>query len=164
MTARGRLWPWALGTVLAVTMAGNIWVMRLAGSDASFAVEPDYYRKAVDWDSTMAQSGRNIALGWDLDARLAPPDTDGSSRVTVALRGADGAPIHDAVITLEATHNAHASRVLEAILQATGDGTYHALLPDAQRGIWELRFEASRSGDRFTATHRRDTSRDGPGR
>lgn len=164
MSARGRLWPWALGSVLAVTMAGNIWVMRLAGSDTSFAVEPDYYRKAVDWDSTMAQSGRNTALGWDLDVQLAPPGADGSSRVNVALRDADGAPLEDAVIQVEATHNAQASRVLEATLEARGDGTYHALLPDAHRGIWELRFEATRGGDRFTVTHRRDTSRDGPAR
>lgn len=162
MSGRGRLWPWALGTVLAVTMAGNIWVMRLAGSDASFAVEPDYYRKAVDWDSTMAQSGRNTALGWELEAELTPPAADGSSRVTVSLRGADGAAIAGAVIQLEATHNAQASRVLEATLEATGDGTYRAILPDARRGIWELRFEATRGGDRFTATRRQDTSRDGP--
>jgi nitrogen fixation protein FixH len=164
MSGRGRLWPWALGSVLAVTMAGNIWVMRLAGADASFAVEPDYYRKAVDWDSTMAQSGRNTALGWDLDAKLAPPGADGHSRVTVVLRDVDGAPLDDAVIRLEATHNAQARRVLEATLQATGDGTYHALLPDARRGIWELRFEATRGADRFTASLRRDTSRDGPAR
>ena len=55
-----------MGTVLALTVAGNLWVMRIANADPSFSVEPDYYRKAVDWDSTMAQRARNEALGWQL--------------------------------------------------------------------------------------------------
>ena len=30
--------------------------MRIANDDPSFAIEPDYYRKAVTWDSTLAQT------------------------------------------------------------------------------------------------------------
>ena len=52
---RGMWWPIGITTVLATTVAANLWVMRLANEDHSFAIEPDYYRKAIMWDSTLAQ-------------------------------------------------------------------------------------------------------------
>lgn len=162
MITSGRLWPWAVAGVLAVTMAGNIWVMRLAGADTSFAVEPDYYRKAVAWDSTMAQAARNTELDWRLGARLGAPSAGGLATLAVTLHTAAGAPISDAVIRVEATHNADANRILAAELLPAGDGTYHATLPATRRGLWELRLEALRGPERFTVTLRRDTSRDVP--
>jgi nitrogen fixation protein FixH len=160
MMKNGRAWPWALGLVLALTVVGNLWVMRVAGSDPSFVIEPDYYQKAVNWDSTMAQSARNVELGWTLTARLAPAGTDGNATLTAQLRDAGGAPITGAVLTVEATHNARASEILAAELTAAEDGSYTALLPAARRGLWELRFEAARNGEQFTATVRTDTTRD----
>lgn len=159
MIKQGRLWPWALGGVLATTMAGNFWVMRLAGADASFAVEPDYYRKAVTWDSTMAQAARNAELGWQLEAGLAPPGANGQAELSVSLRAADGAPIPNATIRVEASHNARANEVIAAALQPAADGGYAVEIPAVRAGVWELRFEVTRGMDRFTATLRRDTSR-----
>ena len=53
-----RLWPWAIGAVLLITVAANLALFHVAGSDPSFVIEPDYYAKAVAWDSTMAQTRR----------------------------------------------------------------------------------------------------------
>lgn len=160
MTRRGQLWPWAMAALLGATVAGNIWVMRIAGADPSFAIEPDYYRKAVDWDSTRAQASRNAGLGWVLEARLQPPDARGQATLTARLVDAGGRPVSDATLRVEATHNARATEILAADLAPTGTGDYAATLPATRRGLWELRFEARRGEDRFTATLRTDTTRD----
>jgi nitrogen fixation protein FixH len=159
MMKSGKLWPWGLGLVLAVTVAGNIWMMRVAGSDPSFAIEPDYYRKAVEWDSTVAQSVRNQALGWRLSAMLGAPAASGSTVLVATLRDANGEPVTGAAITVEATHNARATEILTAELAPAEAGSYRATLPAARRGIWELRFEVERGAERFTATLRADNTR-----
>ena len=48
-------WPIGVATILASTVVANIIVMQIANDDPSFAVEPDYYRKAVNFDATMAE-------------------------------------------------------------------------------------------------------------
>lgn len=159
MMQSGKLWPWGLGLVLAITVLGNVWVMRVAGSDPSFAIEPDYYRKAVDWDSTVAQSARNQALGWRLTATLGAPDASGGAILTARLHDATGTPLPGATVTVEATHNARASEVLAAELVAGDDGAYTASLPATRRGVWELRFAVERGDERFTATLRTDNTR-----
>lgn len=158
MTRDGRYWPWAVGLVLGVTMAGNIWVMRLAGADDSFAIEPDYYQKAVDWDSTMAQASRSTALGWHLDARLGAP-VGGVSQLMVSLQAADSTPVDGAAIRVEATHNARAAQILAAELVPAGPGRYQTDLASARLGRWELRFDVRRGPEHFTTTVRLDTSR-----
>ena len=48
--------------IVALLVGGagaNVGLMLVATSDASFAVEPDYYQKALAWDETMAQAARN---------------------------------------------------------------------------------------------------------
>lgn len=160
MIRNGRLWPWAIVLVLGLTVGGNLWVMRLAGSDPSFAIEPNYYRQAVNWDSTMAQATRNDALGWALTARLGAPLTGGHTEVVATLRDASGEPLTGATVRVAASHNARGAEILTAELTDAGNGRYVATIPAARRGLWELRFEAERSGDEFTATIRADNTRD----
>lgn len=160
MIRDGRLWPWAIALTLAVTMLGNFRVMRLASADPSFAVEPDYYRKAVAWDSVMAQETRNATLGWTLAARLSPAADGRTAEVVADLRQRDGTPVTGAVVLLEATHNARANEILSTALAPATDGRYAARMAGGRRGLWELRFVATRGTDRFTATLRVDTTRD----
>ena len=63
---RGSWWPIGITAVLATTVAANVWVATIASDDPSFAIEPDYYAKAIAWDSTLAQARTNATLGWRL--------------------------------------------------------------------------------------------------
>lgn len=148
------LWPVAIAGVLAVTVAANVAVMVLAGGPDRAPIEPDYYRKAVAWDSTLAQDDRDAALGWTLDARL-EPHADGAMWIEARLAGRDGAPLDGAAIDVEAIHN-RAPRPEVARLAPAGVGGYRARLPVARPGLWELRFTAIRAGVRFTHTVRLD--------
>ena len=50
---RGMGWPIGIVAILLAGVVGNLAVIVITKDDPSFSVEPDYYRKAVDWDERM---------------------------------------------------------------------------------------------------------------
>lgn len=156
---RGTLWPVGIATVLAATMGVNFWMLRIAGSDPSAVVEPDYYRKAIAYDGEMAQARANVALGWTVAPSLAPVSPAGRARLTVALRDRDGRAVDGAALSVEGFAVARSATVVRAALAPRGDGTYDAELPVATTGLWALRFAARRGAERFTADARLDAAR-----
>jgi nitrogen fixation protein FixH len=145
---RGWLWPAGIVALLSTSAAGNIAFMVLANRDASFAVERDYYRKAVEWDRTMAQRAANAELGWQASARFEPA-ADGGARLVVRLRDRAGAPIDGATVEVEAFANARARDVHALVLHPLGGGAYGARLAAPRSGVWEVRVAAMRNGHRF---------------
>lgn len=154
---RGLGWPIAVTIILALTVAANIWVAVVAGDDPSFAIEPDYFHKAVTWDSTLAQARENAQLGWRLESRLAAFDARSGARLSVTLVDSAGVPIPDAIVRVSALYNARANQVFDATLAApvpSRSPEYTAQLPVTHAGEWELRFEVLRGGKKFTTTSR----------
>lgn len=151
---RGLGWPIGIAVVLATSVGANVYMMRLAAGDPSFAVEPDYYQKAVHYDDVMAQRARNAELGWTLEPRVAR-DAEGGATLRVRLADAAGRAIDGATLSVEAFPVARSADVVRATLVASADGgDYAVALPVRHAGRWELRFDASRGGDRFTAVER----------
>lgn len=151
---RGLGWPIGMGVILAITVAVNIAVMFVAKDDPSFAVEQDYYRKAVAWDSSMAQERHNQQLGWRVEPVLERYSPQGGAVLHVRVADSTGAAISNATVQVAALYNARASDVFEATLQRASDDTYTAHLPVTHTGQWELRFTIVRGADRFTAVSR----------
>jgi nitrogen fixation protein FixH len=151
---RGLQWPVGMAMILALTVGVNIWVAVVAGDDPSVTVEPDYYKKALDWDSTMAQDRRNVALGWHVDPTLSPFTPDGGALLRVRLVDATGVPISLASVRVAALYNARAADIYQATLRADTTGGYIASLPVHHRGQWELRFDVVRGADHFTSVAR----------
>lgn len=153
---RGWYWPWLLVGLLGALCGINLAMVYIATSDPSFAVEDDYYGKALRWDQSMAQTRANEALGWHatLDVgRLAPGGTD----LSVALTDRDGRPLDGASITVDAFHNARAGHVLSASFAATATpGTLAARLPMRRPGLWEFRLRVTRGGDVYTRVVQKD--------
>ena len=150
---RGIGWPIAVTAILGATVGANIWVAVIANDDPSFAIEHDYYRKAVQWDSVMAQARENERLGWRLQPRLTPIGAREGSTLSVTLTDGSGAPIRDAKIDVTAFYNARADSVVRAELHGS-EASYDAKLPIHHAGAWELRFEVRRGRERFTKTAR----------
>lgn len=157
----GRAWIAAVVAILAATVALNLAVLRLAKADPSFAVEPDYYRRALRWDDELAQRRRNAALGWRASPALDVASAGGAAgaELRVRLSGADGAPLSGATVRVRAFAVARSAHVLAATLVPHAAGEYVARLPVARGGAWELRVEAARGGARFTSVHRLDVTR-----
>ncbi len=120
-----------------------------ATSDDGFAVEENYYAKAVNYDAIMEQRERNADLGWrlNLDHR--------GERFQAKLTDATGKPLSGARVAITARHNAHASEVQTAVLsEDTAQGRYLTPLNLDRKGIWEIRATVDRGTERFTSTQR----------
>jgi nitrogen fixation protein FixH len=147
-----RLWPLALVAVLGLTVAANVWLLWAANDEQSRAFEPDYYRKALAWDSTMAEASRSAALGWSLSAEIETVDRP-DGLLLVQLADSTGSPIMGAAVTATATPIAHADLAGTVSLTETAGG-YQADFPLVYRGLYEVRIEAVRGGDRFVTSVR----------
>ena len=155
---RGAWWPIAITGILATTVGANIWVMTIASDDPSFAIEQDYYRKAVAWDSTLSQARENVRLGWRLTPTLGVIADQGGARLSATLTDSAGVPIPGATIRVSARHVARANDVQEVMLLAAGSSGYAGELDARRPGQWELRFDVRAGSSHFTHVARVDAS------
>lgn len=151
----GALWPLAIVGVLAVTVGANIAMVVAARDPNAYVVEPDYYRKAVAWDSTMAEARRSAALGWSADVAFGRWEA-AATPLHVRLADSTGAPVAGADVRVELVNNLAPELPLRIVLADAGAGRYEAR-PRLQRpGMWEVRLRAVRGADRFVTELRRD--------
>lgn len=156
---KDRIWPTIIATALLGNVALGFVLIRVAKGDEHFAVEPDYYRKAVAWDSTMAQATRNTALGWQLTPRLGAVQPGQEATLVLDVRDAAGAAVSGAVVTIEAMPVAYAAEVLRSIMLPGNEaGRYHAAVAMSRTGLWELRVIVVRGAERFTSNIRLEAS------
>lgn len=153
---KGMGWPIGVVVILMSTVLANIGVIVFTGDDPSFAIEPDYYQKAVDWDSTEALGTRSDALAWRAEASVMA-DADGFSRLSIVLRDAAGDVVRDAAVSGALLHIARANDVQQVRFDATDSGTYEARVNMPRAGLWELRLAADRSAEQFRQTLRIET-------
>lgn len=150
---RGSWWPVAIVAILTLTVGANFWIYAVANDDRGIAIEPDYYQKAVAWDSSMAQARENRALGWHITPSLGAFTQADGAGLHVTLTDSTGAPIPDATVKVSGFYNARAGDVSDATL-APGSGGYDGRLPVHHGGVWELRFDVRRGAVHFTAISR----------
>ena len=157
---KGWYWPIVLVGLLASGVAANLYFMSRAPTDPSFAVEPDYYAKAVAWNAHQEQARDNAALGWTVALAVSEADPGtGRAHVVAALRDREGRPVSGLTVGLEAFHNARASQIVKAALLENADHVYAADVAVSRPGFWEFRVEATRGTEVFTAV----VDQDAPG-
>ena len=145
-----RLWPIGLVAVLGITVLANVALFWYAGRGDGAGVEPDYYRRALAWDSTMAAEAASDALGWRLAATLAVPE---GRRGTfgVELRDSTGAPVTGATVRVEGFAIAHSTARFDATLTESSAGRYTLGVPVTRVEWHEFRLAAVRGRERFLA-------------
>ena len=148
ITAANR-WPLAITAVLAGQIVFGIWMARVANSDPHFAVEPNYYAKAINWDARMAQSRADKALGWKSTVRITRGNGAGAT-LHLTLKDSTGALVHADTVTVTALAIAHSLTVNALTLTPDATG-YTVSLPMAGTGLWEVGVRAVRGADVFTA-------------
>jgi len=145
----GVLWPAVIAGALTLHVVGSLMMVYVATSNESFAVEPDYYRKALAWDDKRAQDHRNAEFGWQLNFTVEPAAPGHDPKIRVDLVDADGLPLNHAKVSLEAFANTQADKRFAVDLTAVDDH-YEINLPMRRDGLWEFRFEVTRGDDKFT--------------
>ena len=150
----GMGWPIGITVILGATVAANLVMMRIANNDPSFSVEPDYYKKAVFYDSTMAQAHRNLDLGWGVQAFADSIVAGQPTRLRVVLRDEQALPLLGATVQATVLFNARANDLTTATLTDEGAGVYTASVPINTPGEWEVRVNATRDTSHFTSSTR----------
>lgn len=151
-------WPVGITAILAATVIANLLVMRVATSDPSFAIEPEYYRKAVDFDSTLAHENASARLKWTATAMISPMRANQLSQVTVTVRDSLNQPVEGAVVSITALYVARANDVLMAALPEIAPGTYRAPLAATHVGQWEVRISVARGTEHFVGSVRTEVT------
>lgn len=145
----GTIWPFVIAGALGLHVVGSLVMVYFATSNESYAVEPDYYQKALAWNDKRAQDRHNAELGWQLEFTVEPVPVGQDPIMHVGLTTLDGEPITDASISVETFANARRDDVLTAGLAGSESG-YQTALPMRRSGLWEFRFTVTRGDELFT--------------
>ena len=149
---RASVWPWVPALLLVSLLGTQLLVLSSVLDDPTFATEPDYYRRALDWDSQRALARESQALGWR--ATVSSGAGSPANELTVSLLDGRGNPVAAASVRALAFPNARAGQARELTFDERSPGVYRALLGTARPGLWELRLSARRAQQRFESTLR----------
>lgn len=144
-----RFWPALVFVIIGLDLLGIGALMYGARQDRSFAVEKDYYARAVRWDESRAARARSEALGWAAAAEV------DAARAELVIRLTDraGAPVSGVRGRVTAFHRAFPNQARELALVERADeaGAYIAAFAPERAGWWEVAVEASRGTDEFAS-------------
>jgi nitrogen fixation protein FixH len=151
---RGSLrWPViVIGLLAAHLLLMAIFAM-IAMRDRSFAVVPNYYQNALNWDQTQAQRRAGEKLGWKM--RIEPServDLLGNRSVSFALTDASGALLPAKSLELNYFHHAHAIQARQVTLPTTQPGQFIASLSMRYTGFWQFDAAADVGTERFSTS------------
>jgi nitrogen fixation protein FixH len=155
---------WALVPVglLASSTLGVVWMAAIATRDPNFALERDYYQKAIHWDQTQAQAASNQRLGYQF---VLPPrvtlDKLGKGSLELKIFDRSGQPLAGARVTAEAFPNAYSDDISRLSFSERAPGIYTAPITAQHGGLWEFRISLDSGSERATANLRCDLTRGG---
>jgi nitrogen fixation protein FixH len=156
-------WPLIIIGLLSIHVAGMLVAVSIATRDRSFAVMPDYYDRALNWDRAQAEKRASQKLGWKLQIEPAGAvDPTGRRRVRIRLIDAQGRPISPATIQITAYHHAHASQRQTIQFQTDADGNAQQAMAMPFAGFYQFDSTAAARGEEFTCSLTQYVSDEGP--
>lgn len=158
----GKWWALAPAALLGSMLLGLGTLAAIAIDDPHFALEPNYYDKAVHWDRSQSEARQSQALGYELQLRE-PLVLSADGVLALRLRVLDrhGALVEGAEVQVEAFPNAFASKLERLTLREVAPGIYAAKLTGGVTGLWELRCSVRHGGSHFQRILRSDATKPG---
>lgn len=147
-----RYWTWPL--IVVGLLLGHVSIMVtavvLATGDKSFAVLPNYYEKAVNWDKNQAELRASAKLGWQVTLIPSPEvDPTGHRAVTITVADAAGQPVADAAVELTWYHHKRPNELLKAAFHTDAAGRAAETVVMRGEGFYQMNVTASAGGRRF---------------
>jgi len=150
---RETIWPIAIVALLGTCVGANLWLLRLSASDPAFAVEENYYERAVNFDRDLARQRHLEESGWNAVPSIDSVRSDSAILVSLTLRRRQYA-VDGAEVSVHAAHVARPKVPIVAPMQPVGHGRYQIWLHGTGRGLWDLRFDISVDTVRFSTSER----------
>lgn len=156
--SRGRFWMFLPVMLLGASVAGWIVMVRLAVDDPGFSLEPDYYKKAVEFDAREARRREADDVGFRVDVESFARD-EKKTLLRIRVSDRSGALLDAARVRGVGFSNARAARVVPLTFRSAGAGIFVAEFDDeVHLGLWELRLEISRGDIEIERVVRADLS------
>jgi nitrogen fixation protein FixH len=138
--------------LLGFSVATCVVLIGYATHDPTFAVEKNYYQKAVAFDQIRAEEVASDRLGWKV--LVAPAKVGAEGGFVFTVLDSNDQPVTGASGTLEAFANIRANAPDTEDVEDLGGGKYRARIPIRHAGAWELRLRLTRGSDVFRETKR----------
>jgi hypothetical protein len=143
-------WMFFPVALLVTSVTGWLVMVKIAVDDPGFSVEPDYYKKAANYDAVIEQRAENSRLGYDVAVVSFAPRAEKSAHLILSVRGKDGAPIEGARVTADVLPVARAFEVRALTFRARGPGVFETDVVRIRTGLWEVRVRVEFRGQVFT--------------
>lgn len=140
-TPRSKVLFWMLFPVglLVVSVSGWLYMVSIAVDDPGFGVEPDYYKKASNFDDVIEQREENHRLGWNAKVVAVSYMPKGQGRITVIVEGKDSKVVEGLSLSAKAFHVARSQNLVQLDFQEVKSGVFVADIAAPRPGLWELR-------------------------
>ncbi len=136
--------------LLVTSVSGWLVMVSIAVDDPGFAVEPDYYKKAANFDDVIEQRAENKRLGYLVAVDSLASSGPSEARLVLSIKDRLGAELTDVRVMVEALPVARAFDVQKVELERGADGAFSAVLSRPRLGLWEVRVTIERGAERFT--------------
>jgi nitrogen fixation protein FixH len=141
---RSRWIPYSFFGFFAVVIAVNAVMLAFALGTFNGLSEEGAYDRGLGYDRELAEFAAQRALGWHLDAALAP-----AGDLVVTATDGSGAPLTDATLTATLLRPTQASLDQTVGLAEEAPGTYGARVALPVPGLWTVRIDAVRGDDSY---------------
>lgn len=150
----GRVWPAMVIGMIGVSLTVCALTIVAATTDPSFAVESDYYERAVRWDDTMEERRASEALGWACEIDVSGADAaTGRREVSVRVIDAAGEPVDiDHLAALAFHHSRRGEASMLELARAGEGGWWRSSVEGGRDGWWQVRVRAARGSDVYVTT------------
>lgn len=142
-------WMWVSFVVLLLGLQlviGGI-AIRLAVTDRTAAVVPDYHQASLRWDEQKESRQLLKRLGWDLQLWFSDTvDGGGNRALHIDLTDKNGQAVDQLEVSLTAFHHARGRDIINAKLAGVGNGRYQCLAPLEKKGLWDFDFAFNING------------------
>lgn len=148
----GRIWLVIIVSLLLMNATIVAITVYYATSDKSVVTEPDYYAKAVDFESVIKQRETSALLGWSAAPSLRAAIDGRTMELVITLADREGQPLSGASVSAVAFANTRAGQrqplTLTSVDQASNK--YASPIMIDRSGVWNIRITATRDGKNFT--------------
>lgn len=141
------LWPLLVVALIALNMTIVAITVVKANSDPTNATEPNYYDKALKFNTLAAERDASKALGWKCDASFEPGAS--GTLLTLSLLNHEGKPVEGGVVTAEVFSNLRASERTQVPCEEVLPGVYASRVLVDRAGLWTVRVRAERGAEVF---------------